>query len=268
MTVSIFPPFPIFVDLDGSPLEGGSVYVGTANTDPTTSPISVYFDAALTVPASQPLRTSGGFVVDGSGTPQNVYAAGDFSITIKNRLGVTLYTAPSYGFRIFADAITFNTLTVNTSIVPDAAGGAFNGSNATAWSSTVTQGLRAKTGTVYDAAQPSVSDDLAAFNQRKQVVLCGRQTSTGASATNVNIYNSGSITFNSTGDYTINPTVAIPSSISVLLTPTVDVADLDLIVFSRTTTAVRVKTYLAGVLTNTPFDFVVFGNPAVADPIS
>jgi hypothetical protein len=36
--LSIQPPFPIFTDTDGSPLENGYIWIGTANLDPEATP--------------------------------------------------------------------------------------------------------------------------------------------------------------------------------------------------------------------------------------
>jgi hypothetical protein len=57
------PPYPIFTDKSGSPLDNGYLYFGTANLNPETNPITVYYDSALTQPAAQPLRTSNGYVM-------------------------------------------------------------------------------------------------------------------------------------------------------------------------------------------------------------
>ena len=35
-TLSISPPFPIFSDRDGSPLENGYVWIGTVNLNPVS----------------------------------------------------------------------------------------------------------------------------------------------------------------------------------------------------------------------------------------
>jgi hypothetical protein len=52
--LSIQPPFPIFTDTDGSPLENGYIWLGTANQDPQANPITAYWDAALTIPPRSP----------------------------------------------------------------------------------------------------------------------------------------------------------------------------------------------------------------------
>jgi hypothetical protein len=96
MSLSIVePPFEIYTDIDGQPLEAGYVWIGTANLDPQTNPITVYFDQALTIVAPQPLRTIGGYVVN-SGTPAKVYAdVVGYSIRVMNKNGSTLYTLPN-----------------------------------------------------------------------------------------------------------------------------------------------------------------------------
>jgi parallel beta-helix repeat protein len=91
--LSIQPPFPIFTDTDGSPLENGYVWLGTANQDPQANPIAAYWDAALTIPAAQPIRTSGGYPAR-SGTPARLYVASDYSIRVQNKNGSQIYSAP------------------------------------------------------------------------------------------------------------------------------------------------------------------------------
>lgn len=84
----IAAPFPLFVDRAGDPLEAGYVYIGAVNQNPETSPVAVYWDEAGTQPAAQPLRTSGGLIVNGV-TPARVYVAtDDFSMTVKTRAHV------------------------------------------------------------------------------------------------------------------------------------------------------------------------------------
>lgn len=87
-------PFPQYFDTDGKSLESGSIYFGVAGQNPETNPITVYWDVAGTQPAAQPIRTSGGYTVR-SGTPAVVYAAGDYSITVRNGKGEMVYYAAS-----------------------------------------------------------------------------------------------------------------------------------------------------------------------------
>ena len=56
-------PFAQFFDQSGMPLSGASIYIGTVNLNPVTSPISVYWDKDGTEPAAQPIKTSGGYPV-------------------------------------------------------------------------------------------------------------------------------------------------------------------------------------------------------------
>jgi hypothetical protein len=72
MPYIIESPFPSFNDTDGSPLNNGYVYVGSANLNPVTDPIPVYWDAALTQPAAQPIRTINGYL-SRNGSPGRIY---------------------------------------------------------------------------------------------------------------------------------------------------------------------------------------------------
>jgi len=92
-TYKVNPPFPVITDIDGTPLESGYIYIGTAGLDPETNPISVYFDFAQTLPASQPIRTLNGYPSN-SGTPAKLFvAAASYSIRVKNKNSTTVYTS-------------------------------------------------------------------------------------------------------------------------------------------------------------------------------
>ena len=92
--LSVSSPFPIFTDIDGQPLEAGYVWIGTANLDPQVNPIAVYWDAALTIVAVQPIRTLGGYPAN-SGTPARLYVDSDYSIRVMNKNGSVVYSAPA-----------------------------------------------------------------------------------------------------------------------------------------------------------------------------
>lgn len=87
-------PFPVFTGLDGSPLDGGFVYFGEVNQNPESNPITVYYDAALTLPAAQPLRTVNGYIMR-NGSPTNLFASVDYSITVRNRNGALVVAVAS-----------------------------------------------------------------------------------------------------------------------------------------------------------------------------
>jgi hypothetical protein len=90
--ISVEPPYPAFADADGQPLEDGYILIGTVNLNPITNPIAVFFNAALTIAAVQPIRTSGGYPVY-QGTPARIYAASDYSIQVQNKNGTVIYTS-------------------------------------------------------------------------------------------------------------------------------------------------------------------------------
>ena len=90
--LSVEPPYPAFADADGQPLEDGYIWIGTVNLNPITNPIVAYWDAALTITAVQPIRTSGGYPVY-QGTPSRIYTNGDYSIQVQNKNGTVVYTS-------------------------------------------------------------------------------------------------------------------------------------------------------------------------------
>lgn len=76
--------YETFKELDGTPLEGGYIYVGTAGLNPETDPISVFIDEALSLPIAQPIRTIGGAPM-ASGTPTKLFFSGSqYSITTRD----------------------------------------------------------------------------------------------------------------------------------------------------------------------------------------
>lgn len=87
------PPYPIFTDRNGDPLDAGYLYFGTAGLNPETNPIQVYYDVNLTQPAAQPLRTSNGYVMR-SGSPALIYANSQFSVTVRDKASQLVIYSP------------------------------------------------------------------------------------------------------------------------------------------------------------------------------
>lgn len=85
-------PFPNFGDRNGQPLDNGNVYIGTAFMDAEENQIQVYWDDALTIPAFQPIKTSGGYFYR-NGTIANIFVNGDYSMTVKDSQNTLVYTA-------------------------------------------------------------------------------------------------------------------------------------------------------------------------------
>lgn len=103
--LSIQPTYPIFTNADGQPLEDGYVWIGAANLDPQGNPIVVYWDAALTQPAAQPIRTLDGYPSN-SGTPARLYVNSNYSIRVLDKNGTFVYGAPSATERYNSDVIS------------------------------------------------------------------------------------------------------------------------------------------------------------------
>lgn len=92
--LSVQVPFPVFYDRDGDPLDNGNIYIGAANLDPIANPLQVYYDEALTIAATQPLKTSNGYIYR-NGTPAQIYvSATNFSILVRDSKNTLIYSFP------------------------------------------------------------------------------------------------------------------------------------------------------------------------------
>jgi hypothetical protein len=86
MSQRVGNPFAPFLDRGGLPLTG-SLYLGTEGADPQTSPVTAYFDKALTQVAPQPITVVGGFPRN-AGNPALIYVAEDtFSMRTRDEDG-------------------------------------------------------------------------------------------------------------------------------------------------------------------------------------
>lgn len=95
MMYQVASPFQQFFDVSGAPLQAGKVYIGSVGMNPVTSPLPVYWDEAGTKPASQPLSTSGGYIVR-NGSPARVYLSqDDYSILVFDSKGRVVFTEAS-----------------------------------------------------------------------------------------------------------------------------------------------------------------------------
>lgn len=97
MTLDSDAPFPFYADKNGAPLQNGSVYFGTSGLNPVTAPITVYWDAAGTQPAAQPIPISSGRTTR-NGTPARVWIDANFSRLVLDSKGAQVVyeaTAPS-----------------------------------------------------------------------------------------------------------------------------------------------------------------------------
>jgi len=113
--LSIQPTYPIFTETDGLPLENGYIWIGAANLDPQGNPITVYWDAALTITAPQPIRTLNGYP-SRSGTPARLYVNSDYSIRVQDSKGSLVYSAPAATER-YSEAVISNLTASSVSFI-------------------------------------------------------------------------------------------------------------------------------------------------------
>lgn len=84
-TTSVGVPFPVYTDTSGDPVDAGYLYLGVAGVNPEVNPIQAYWDTDLTIPAAQPIRTSGGYPMRGGSPGRLFVAVANYSITLKDR---------------------------------------------------------------------------------------------------------------------------------------------------------------------------------------
>jgi len=92
MAAYVTLPFPVVLGRDGLPVENGFVYIGSEGANPETNPISVYWDAALSIPAAQPVRTINGFFSH-SGSPGALFVSSAYSIAVREKDGTLVYAS-------------------------------------------------------------------------------------------------------------------------------------------------------------------------------
>lgn len=156
--LSIQVPFPVFQDRDGQPLDNGYVWLGTSSLNPQTNPVVAYYDSALTIVATQPLRTLNGFI-SRAGSPAQVYVdAVNFSILVQDRQGTTVFSVPE-----------------GTGISPNASGVVYDPAGTGAVATTVQAKLRESVSVLDFGASSSASstENLAAFKSAVAATATG-----------------------------------------------------------------------------------------------
>lgn len=106
-------PYGVYNDLQGRPLNNGKVYIGLPNQDPKGYPAQVYWDAAMTIPAAQPLRTVGGYV-SRNGTPARAYINGNYSLQVTTSYDVQVFYIQDYFLIGSAQVVTAGQLSTSS----------------------------------------------------------------------------------------------------------------------------------------------------------
>lgn len=103
---AVSAPFPTYPDINGDPLDNGSIYIGVAGLPAALNPINVYFDEALTQLAAQPIATRGGYPVN-NGVRSRLFVNSDYSIQVLNSKGTMVYQALQSTDVKSSDQVTF-----------------------------------------------------------------------------------------------------------------------------------------------------------------
>lgn len=106
-------PFDFFTDTHGDALDAGYVWIGQPNLDPRQYPVSVFYDAALTIPAPMPLRTSSGYIVR-NGAPTFLYINGNYSVLVQDKQQRQVYYVADFLLTGASGAVSLSDLANNT----------------------------------------------------------------------------------------------------------------------------------------------------------
>lgn len=91
MAIEIVNPIKVYTSSqDGQPIKDGYLFIGEYGLDAQANPVAVYYDYAMTIPASQPIRIRDG-QVKYNGASAHIYTADNYSVKIKDKNGITLY---------------------------------------------------------------------------------------------------------------------------------------------------------------------------------
>lgn len=112
-------PVSYYFDTTGALADGGKIYVGVVDGDPEADPITAYWDKELTIEATQPLRTIGGLVANGT-TPAAFYVAeDDYSMRVRDYNDAQVFYSPS----VFAEGTeSFQPLSPNLTAISNIEG--------------------------------------------------------------------------------------------------------------------------------------------------
>ena len=189
--LSIQVPFPVFQDRDGQPLDNGYVWLGTSSLNPQTNPVVAYYDSALTIVATQPLRTLNGFI-SRAGSPAQVYVdAVNFSILVQDRQGTTVFSVPE-----------------GTGISPNASGVVYDPAGTGAVATTVQAKLRESVSVLdFGADSTGATDSGAAIRSAVAAV-----TTNGGSV----YFPPGTYKVAAAGGDTSNTAIYVPSNVRIV----------------------------------------------------
>lgn len=109
------PPYPIFTDIDGSPLKEGFIFIGEDQKDPTAFPVPVYWDIGLTEIVNQPISIKNGYITK-YGVNASIYIqVNKYSVCVKNKYSTMVYQ--NLNFEQFINNNDAQGL-INSSLVP------------------------------------------------------------------------------------------------------------------------------------------------------
>jgi hypothetical protein len=116
--VTVNTPYPTFTDIDGQPLEDGYVWIGVSGLEPQANPQTAYWDAALTLTVTQPVRTRGGYPLNGTAIGR-LYTGSPYSIKVQNKNSSTIVLDLTGAAGSGVGSISFGTTGLTPAVATD-----------------------------------------------------------------------------------------------------------------------------------------------------
>lgn len=116
--VNVNALYPIFTDIDGQPLEDGYVWIGVTGLEPQANPQTAYWDAALSQVVTQPVRTRGGYPLNGAAIGR-LFTAAPYSIKVQNKRTSTIATDLSASSGSGVGSISFGSTGLTPAVATD-----------------------------------------------------------------------------------------------------------------------------------------------------
>lgn len=114
----VINPYQPLVGLTGIGLNAGKLYIGIDGQDPDSYPQACFWDAAGTIPATQPIDVVGGYPYR-LGTPTRLYTAATYSIRLRDRTGAQVfYEAHAVPGPSTADGVFTSVASAQGAVIP------------------------------------------------------------------------------------------------------------------------------------------------------
>lgn len=210
--IAVTPVYTAFIDVNGTPIDDGYIYIGQPNLNPVTNPQNAYWDEALTQLAAQPIRTRQGYPLNGSSVGK-LYVAGSYSLLVRNENGSDVIGAATFSADHVIDdldltgTLTLSALTASTALALNAnkevvsVTNTGTGNNVLATGPTITSPIISSGNLTFSATSQRITGDFSNATTSNRLAF---QSSTVNGNTGINVLPNGTATTSGISVYNAN----------------------------------------------------------------